>query len=221
MNLSHFSFKKKEGNMYTRYNKLLFFILLVAVSIVFPAIVLAETHTRDNWYIGFGLGGALDARYEVDGEDISFHDFFAGAHTHGNAALNFKVGGTIDSNNLLGFDATFVRQEGTYGSAEEESLQISNYFLMFTHFPSKEGLFFRGGGGFSNITYESRYYGMKDELEANGYGILAGIGYAFWVGKSFNLTINLDHSRQFYTSGDYNYPSNSQFTTLYLGFDWY
>jgi len=25
---------------------------------------------------------------------------------NGNAALNFKVGGTLDSNNLLGFDAT-------------------------------------------------------------------------------------------------------------------
>jgi hypothetical protein len=62
---------------------------------------------------------------------------------------------------------------------------------------------------------------MKNELEANRYGVLAGVGYTFWIGKSFNLTINFDHSRQFYASGDVNYPSNSQFTALHLGFDWY
>ncbi len=52
-----------------------------------------------------------------------------------------------------------------------------------------------------------------------GFGILGGIGYAFWLGKSFNLTLNIDHSRQFYSGG--SDPDNSQFTIFYLGFDWY
>jgi hypothetical protein len=45
---------------------------------------------------------------------------------------------------------------------------------------------------------------------ANGFGLLGGLGYAFWLGKSFNLTLNIDHSRQFYSIGSDH--DNSQFT---------
>lgn len=53
-----------------------------------------------------------------------------------------------------------------------------------------------------------------------GFGLLGGIGYVFWIGDSFNLTLNVYYSRQFY-SGDAGDPDNSQFAIAYLGFDWY
>jgi hypothetical protein len=56
--------------------------------------------------------------------------------------------------------------------------------------------------------------------DANGFGVLGGFGYAFWLGKSFNLTLNLDQSFQWY-SNDPGEPDKSQFTALYVGFDWY
>lgn len=202
--------------MVIRRNNLYFILLAVAFGI-FPAKGMAETsetHTRSNWYIGFGLGAGLDARYEINGEEITFDDWLEGLDKSPKTAINFKVGGTISPKTLLGFDGTAVRQEGTVGV--DAAIQINNYFLMLTHFPYEEGLFFRVGGGLSNIVAEVD--GDRDVV--SGYGILGGVGYAFWLGKSFNLTLNLDHSRQYYSGGSDD-PDRSQFTIAYVGFDWY
>ena len=51
---------------------------------------------------------------------------------------------------------------------------------------------------------------------------LAGVGYAFWLGRSFNLTVNADLDLQTYG----NQSSGADVTSarggsLWLGFDWY
>lgn len=54
--------------------------------------------------------------------------------------------------------------------------------------------------------------------------MLAGVGYACWLGQSFNLTVNLDFSAQSYRDGSDPYgllPDSSRLWSLYLGFDWY
>ncbi|MCC7201624.1 MAG: hypothetical protein IT393_03020 [Nitrospirae bacterium] len=202
--------------MFIRRN--LFFIFLVML-IIFPAKGMAktpETHKRSNWYIGFGLGAGLDARYTIDGNEITFDDWFKGVDTKDTrVALNFKVGATLSPKTLLGFDGIAVGQMGSYAGSDLQ-LQINNYFLMLTHFPIEEGLFVRVGGGLSNIMY--KVGGSTNVVP--GYGLLGGVGYAFWIGKSFNLTLTLDHSRQFYY-GSVGEPDTSQFTIAYLGFDWY
>ncbi len=78
----------------------------------------------------------------------------------------------------------------------------------------------RLGGGLSNFQFEvdDDFFGKISE-QYNGYGALAGPGYAFWLGRRFNLTLNLDHSRQFYSEA--NAPDTSRFTIVYLAFDWY
>lgn len=201
--------------MFTKYKKLSF-VILVTAFIAIPIKGMAETHTRGNWYIGFGLGAGLDARYTLNGQDITFDDWMQGAEEKGaKTAINFKVGGTLSPKTLLGFDGTAVGQTGTYGG-EDVQIQINNYFLMLTHFPNEEGFFIRAGGGFSNIMAKTP---VGTDV-VSGYGVLGGIGYAFWLGQSFNLTLNLDHSRQFYSGGTYD-PENSQYTAAYVGFDWY
>jgi hypothetical protein len=131
--------------------------------------------------------------------------------------LNFKVGKTLNSKTLIGFDLTAVSQTGSLGGIDGH-IQINNYFFMFTHFPKEEGFFIRAGGGLSNLMFEiDGAFSASDST--GGFGILGGIGYAFWLGKRFNLTLNIDHYRQFYEGG--NDPDNSQFTSFYVGFDWY
>ncbi len=195
-------------------------LILAIVFFAFQGNGLAETHQRDSWYIGFGLGGAFDASYEIDGQENTFDDWleFWGFDKDPKISLNFKVGKTLSPKNLLGFDITAVSQTGSIPGGDGH-IQISNFFLMFTHFPKEEGFFIRAGGGLSTLTAELDW-GFGDVSDsASGFGLLGGIGYAFWLGKSFNLTLNIDHSRQFYSGG--NDPDNSQFTIFYLGFDWY
>ncbi len=189
-----------------------FVITVVFAVLLLPALALAGEHERDTWYIGFGVGLGLDASYEYQGEEITFDDWLSGLDTGPKVAINFKVGKTLNSKNLLGFDITAAGQSGT-GYGIDAHIQINNYFLMWTHFPQEEGLFFRLGGGPSIFVVE------VDNLSESesGFGVLGGVGYAFWLGEAFNLTVNLDHSRQSY-SGDVD---SSQFTILYLGFDWY
>ena len=191
-------------------------LILTIVFFAFQGNGLAGTHQRDNWYIGFGLGGAFDASYEDAGQERTFDDWleFWGFDKDPKISLNFKVGGTLSPKTLLGFDITAVGQSGSLPGVDGH-IQINNYFLMLTHFPKKEGFFIRAGGGLSILTAEID----TASDTANGFGLLGGLGYAFWLGESFNLTLNIDHSRQFYSGG--SDPDNSQFTIFYVGFDWY
>jgi len=189
-------------------------LILTIVFFAFQGNGLAETHQRDNWYIGFGLGGAFDASYEDAGQEITFDDWLSGSDKDPKISLNFKVGGTLSPKTLLGFDITAASQTGSLPGVDAH-IQINNYFLMLTHFPKEEDFFIRAGGGLSALTAEVNT--LSDT--ASGFGLLGGLGYAFWLGESFNLTLNIDHSRQFYSGG--TDPDNSQFTIFYVGFDWY
>jgi hypothetical protein len=198
------------------------YVLLLSMIIgwLLPAAASAQGgHQRDSWYIGFGLGGGLSAGWEVDGDTISFDEWLDGLEKDPKISLNFKVGGTLSQRTLLGFDVTAVSQTASAGGVDVHA-QINNYFLMMTHFPHDEGFFIRLGGGFSNVVATINSPSGDFSSKVNGVGALGGIGYALWLGKSFNLTLNLDHSRQWYPSSP-GEPDRSQFTILYLGFDWY
>ena len=86
-------------------------------------------------------------------------------------------------------------------------------FLVFGQNTFKVKASLRAGGGLSNLIFEiDGAFSASDST--GGFGILGGIGYAFWLGKRFNLTLNIDHSRQFYEGG--NDPDHSQFTSFYV-----
>jgi hypothetical protein len=194
--------------------------LLIVVGLALPATASAQAlHQRDTWYIGFGLGGGLAAQWHVDGQTITFDDWLAGTDKGPKVSLNFKVGGTMSPQTLVGFDLTAVAQSGTLSGLDATTV-ITNYFAMLTHFPNQEGLFVRVGGGMSRLTNMVDTPSGTISDDATGFGLLGGIGYAFWLGKSFNLTLNMDQSYQWYSSSPGN-PDKSQFTILYVGFDWY
>lgn len=131
-------------------------------------------------------------------------------------AANLKAGIKINSKTRLGPDYTTVRQEGT-SDLLKGSLQINNYFLMLTHFPSEEGFFIRVGGGKSDFIASFTASGSTGTKRIHGYGVLGGAGYAFGIGENLNASLNLDYSRQFYPGHDGG-PDGSSFTALYLGF---
>ncbi len=175
--------------------------------------------TRDSWYIGFGLGYA-DGSVKVPGEtSMSFADYVGPSPT--NVFLNFKVGATLSPKLLLGFDVTAARSQWE-DSGSTASLQINNYNGVVTFFPVEKGFFLRGGAGLSIFNYnvDTPLFGASNSV--SGVNLLGGLGYAFWLGQKFNLTLNLDVSGQSYgSSSDPLLPESSSFYSLYVGFDWY
>ncbi len=182
----------------------------------------AENHQLDNWYLGLGLGTAIDARYERDNQySITFDKAMDanGFDKTPKVTANLKAGIRIYPNTFFGFDYTAVRQEGEaigLSGKIEGSLQISNYFLMFTHYPTGERFFIRAGGGRSDFIATFSVSGSTGTSRIHGYGLLGGVGYAIPLGERLKVSLNLDYSRQFY-SGHEGEPDGSSFTAVYLG----
>jgi hypothetical protein len=128
---------------------------------------------------------------------------------------------------LLGFDLTAIGAAASYFAAGvgdvKRSLTIVNLDAVATFFPMQRGLFLRGGLGLSGLSSEIEIDGVSTSDSSSGANVLAGVGYAFWLGRSFNLTVNLDFSAQGYgdTESGAPGPDSSSFWTLGLGFDWY
>src|SRR5574341_454607 len=177
---------------------------------------------RNTWYIGFGLGTG-NGSVSYGGSTYSFqdeHDFAWGMSTSPtNLSFNFKVGATLSPNLLLGFDITAVRSQYD-NSGSSTAIQVNNYDAVVTWFPQGEGFFARGGAGVSAITYSVDTPIGSGSNSASGFNVLGGVGYAFWIGQNFNLTLNADYSFQNYGSSDLGID-NSNFWNLWVGFDWY
>lgn len=185
---------------------------------------LARTQRRGPWYIGFALGGGNGSIADGGGR-YSLEEYVGGSPT--NASFNFKVGATLSQKLLLGFDTTAVRSQATYddpvyGPETTFAAQITNYDAVATFFPMEKGLFVRAGAGLSALTLSYTNSRHSDSNTYTGVNVLGGVGYAFWLLRSFNLTVTLDVSGQSYGSPqNASDPESSTFWTLGVGCDWY
>jgi hypothetical protein len=209
------------------------FALLAALAAVAPQRAAAQAsapdpaareHVRDSWYIGFGLGSGV-ANLTVDGATRSFRDVLRGRGTGTpfNVAFQFEVGATLREDLLVGLDLRALRSQGKAGPALGDvdlGLTASQALAMLTWFPAQRGFFLRAGGGYAGLTEDTRSGSTRVSEGHDGGALLAGGGYAFWLGRHFNLTLNLDVSAQFYGGGA-GLPSSSRVADLYLGFTWY
>jgi hypothetical protein len=180
----------------------------------YPPVYAPPPPRRDPWYIGFGIGSG-GGEFATPSGTFKLSDVAPSPTT---VFLNFKVGVTLTPSLLLGFDGTAIRSQGdvpTIIGTVSHAIQISNYDAMLTWFPMERGFFLRGGLGLTRLTEEL----SNATASVNGANIDVGAGYAFWMGRTFNLTLNLDFSAQRYNSNDG--PSSSNFTAIWLGFDWY
>ncbi len=191
-------------------------MLVVAVS----GVSFAQEHEKSSWYIGFGLGTG-DGGWEVDGKEVTFDDWFEGFDTIPRGTGNLGVGAILNPKVHLGFDGSFIRQEGEgYGYYDvEANFQINNYLAALTYFPTGEGLFIKAGAGVSVITYEISVGLVSVSESHSGMALLGGLGYAFWLGKTFNLCLNAEYSHQSYTYEEA--PDNSHFWNVYVSFYWF
>jgi len=188
-----------------------------------PPPYLPPARLRDSWYIGFGIGSGGARFTSADGREVAFRDWVGGDPL--TLSLNFKVGATLSPTLLLGLDISAVRTQSAYqngfGQDVTVGLQVNNYDLMLTWFPTGTGLFLRGGAGLAAIVADSN--AGRARFSKGGLGIVAGAGYAIWLGRSFNLTFGLDLSGQTYgkSGTDPASPKTSSAASFQVGCDWY
>lgn len=193
-------------------------IVLIISSIVFwgSGIALAEEKKKSNWYIGFGIGlGAL----QLEGESLDdYYDDDPDADVGGEVTLNFGVGAIIKEKFHLGFDGSTVRQEVDFDIGDA-AYQVNNYYAALSYYPWTKGFFIKAGAGWSILVYEYDRPADDDIDRFGGFGYLVGLGYDFWLGKTFNLGIHAEYSRQSYSDSDA--PDDTEFSSVYLSFYWF
>jgi hypothetical protein len=170
---------------------------------------------RDSWYIGFGIGGG-GGDIRVNGTTYSFKDFMGGG---GDAvSMNFRVGWTASPNLLLGFDTGFLA--GTGPSGTNDTVQLSHYDVGMMWFPMERGFYVRAAAGLSSIHIDTSGPVLLGTGDFRGWNAIGGVGYAFWLGRTFNLTLNLDYEVQGYGSNNVDVQGASG-VSGWIGFDWY
>jgi hypothetical protein len=196
--------------------------LLAAALLAAPAAASAHpgastSGQRDRWYIGFGLGSGAGS-YSIDGDRVCFRYAHGGASPL-NLAFQLEIGATVTPTLLLGGEISGLVSYADVDGVDS-TLSASQLLLVATWFPMERGLFLRGGAGLAGIEQETDDGFFRTHARANGAGLLAGVGYAWWLGHRFNLTAHVDLNAHAYGGGG-DRPDDAAIVTGYLGFRWY
>ncbi len=193
-------------------------LILIVIQLVFSGFSLAEEKKKSNWYIGFGIG---TGELKVDGETMD--DFFDDSPSIRDLGqeltLHFGVGKIVNPKLHVGFDASTIRQSAEDDFNHHADIQITNYYTTISYYPMEKGLFLKTGAGISRTNVVVGNIGVYEQENYTGTGFLFGFGYDFWLGKSFNLGIHAEYSKQSYIHS--NAPDDTEFTTVYLSFYWF
>lgn len=197
---------------------------LTLLAFIFGVVVsqqsLADNGPRSPWYIGFGVGFSPNAEFEDGGET---HDFEYWSESDTNAVVRFKVGATLHEKHLLGGDFGFVSSVGS-DAGGDYLIMMSHEMVSYTFFPATKGFFLHTGLGLGHLTLRADNTIFGDfEGRNDGTAVMFGVGYSFWIGRTFNIAVNLDHEVHNYSSssGDFVDMDSASATQLYVSFDWY
>jgi hypothetical protein len=172
---------------------------------------------RDSWYIGFGFGGG-DGSAVIQGQSFCFKELNVSSPATG--FFEFEAGATLTPQLLLGGEIAAIASAASEGGLDT-SVSIANVNLVATFFPMEKGFFVKGGIGRAALSWQAPLTtGGTGTFDTNGFDVTGGVGYAFWIGRSFNLKLALDYSHQWYGSSSV-LPESSSFWAGYLGFVWY
>lgn len=198
--------------------------LLVVALVALPTATSAHPHPRaepswrDRWYIGFGLGTGAGS-YVLGDTRVNYRDTHGAAGSPFQLAYQLELGATLTPRLLLGGELSGLTSHASSDQADS-TLYLTQLLTVLTWFPAERGPFLRAGGGFAWISQDWDTATAYAYDSAGGLSVLGGLGYAWWLGRHFNLTLHADASAQWYGSG-YGDPSSSAGVNAYLGFRWY
>jgi hypothetical protein len=174
-----------------------------------------EGSPRDSWYIGFGVGSG--GGWVTDaGQRDSFKEFtYPGDRA--TFSFDFNIGATLTPRLLLGVEVGALGTSGSTGGYD--SSIITTYFDgVVTYFPMERGFFVRGGAGSASLQTNAETPDGTFKGNWKGVNVLGGVGYAWWLGKSFNLVGQVDVTRAWYERRG---PDATDTVAVTLGFEWF
>ena len=165
----------------------------------------AQSRQRhDGFWIGFGIGGGVNASANND--------------ERGGGALSLRLGGTLSQKFLIGGElSVWGRQEDTILGDNSLTVTRSNATFTTMFFPSEAGGFYvKAGIGGANVEAEAA--GVK--VTEKGMGTTLGLGYDIRLGRNLYLTPNLDWLIQTFENDVGETTSNSLFLVT-IGLTWH
>jgi hypothetical protein len=132
-------------------------------------------------------------------------------------SFDLQVGFSLADRILLGFDGTILLARSD-ADGFTTAVWNQNADAVLTIFPQGEGFFVRGGGGLSWLTRVDTD-AVIDET-SSGVNAMFGFGWAFWLGRSVNLTLGADIWFQRY-SGNVGEATGATTAAASAGLAWY
>lgn len=170
----------------------------------------------DGVYLSAGIGSGEGA-YVLRGTLRSFGDVIGTALPF---AIQIGAGALLSPKVRLGADVRFVRSQST---TRAEGLQMTDYTVMVTWFPSETGFFVHGGVGLTTLGIVNMVYNRTISETSLGLAGVAGLGYAFALGApkdALRLTLNGDFSAAAILTSAVDRPTSAGFFDVCLGIAW-
>ena len=182
-------------------------VTLVAALSCTAGVAWAGQHPHDHtgFFIGFNLGAGS--------ADISIPNFVDTDREWGGAG-NFRIGGAIKNNLLLGAESSaWVKDEnGT-------TVSLSSLAFAVTYYPGELGFFLRGGAGFATSSVEVEIAnGYTQSKSETGFGLQAAMGYEWRLTKKFAMGPQVEFV---YLNIGGDLVDTANFFDATLGFNWY
>ncbi len=199
--------------------KTFFALFAASVVLMLPLTAFSADQQKSSWYLSLGAGtGGGNSEGDELLEGIS--------DKIGPITFHLGIGAIVTPRLHAGFDMSMFGVDGTHNYEEEFEFVTSyawifNYYGAVSFYPMEKGLFFKAGLGLSKFKF---HYGSTSALydrnfSVFGYGVLLGAGIDIWLGKSFNLGLHFEWSKQFYN--DSETPDNTSFYSIYVAFSWF
>ena len=180
-----------------------------------PPLVRGSTTGRplDGVYLSAGFGSGEGA-YVLRGTLRSFGSVIGSALPF---AIQIGAGALLSRKVRLGADLRFVRSQST---TRAEALQMTDYTVMLTWFPTEFGFFVHGGVGLTTLGIVNILYNRSVSETALGLAGVAGLGYSFALGDALRLTLNGDFSAAAMLTLADDRPTSAGFFDVCLGLAW-
>ena len=164
-----------------------------------------QPHERNGLFLGFNLGAGTADISADSGEDTDREWGGAG---------NFRIGGALNNNLLLGGEFT------AWGKEEDGStLALSTVLFAVTYYPGDQGLFLRGGVGFGTSSFEVEVEdGFKLSKDESGFAMAAAAGYEWRLTRKFALGPQVEFV---YLNIGGDFIDTANYFDATLGFNWY